>query len=52
MSPNDQIDHFAGELDKLVERFRAEFDLTYAAIIGVLHIKAHMLISKAMGNEE
>lgn len=47
MSDNLQIDAFAKELNSLVDRFRNEYDLTYAAVIGVLTMKAFDLNSEA-----
>jgi len=47
MDEGQQIDHFADELDKLVERFRSEYDISYASVIGALHLKAHLLCSEA-----
>jgi hypothetical protein len=47
VSEKEQIDHFAQELDKLVERFRSEYDLTYASVIGALTIKSHQLIDES-----
>ena len=43
------VQHFADELDRLVDRFRAEYELTYAEAIGALFIKASLL---AHENEE
>ena len=43
MSEADQTKAFAEELDSLVERFRQEFDLTYAGAVGVLTMKAYLL---------
>jgi hypothetical protein len=47
MTDKEQTDAFADELDKLVDRFRQEFDLTYAQAVGVLHMKAHLLCEDA-----
>ena len=47
MSEHEQIQHFADELDKLVDRFRSEYEIAYGSIIGALHIKAHDLIDEA-----
>jgi len=48
----NQTDHFAKELDRLVERFRQEYDLEYAQVIGVLAIKTHLLIAEALEEED
>ena len=42
-----QVVHFANEIDKLVDRFKDEYDLTYAAMIGVLFFKCHSLCDEA-----
>lgn len=52
MSDNDQIKAFADELDNLVERYRKEFDITYAGVVGALTMKAHLLMSEAEDQEE
>lgn len=52
MSGPEQIDALAGDLDALVSRYCAEFELTTAAAIGVLEIKKHELISEALKRQE
>lgn len=47
MSDAEQISAFATELDALVERYREEFDLTYAAVVGALHMKAFEICREA-----
>lgn len=47
MSDKDQITCFGDDIDKLVKRYRNEFEMTYAGIVGVLHMKAHLLCSEA-----
>jgi len=47
MSEADQIKHFGDEIDRLVDRFRQEYEMTYAAAVGVLHIKAHLLCAES-----
>lgn len=47
MSEREQINHLSNEIDKLVDRMRAEYELSYAAIVGVLHFKAHLLCDEA-----
>ena len=36
MTQREQIDAFAEDLEKLIERYTAEFDLTIASVLGVL----------------
>jgi hypothetical protein len=40
----DQIEAFANELDKLVDRFCDEYDLPYASVVGVLTFKTKLLM--------
>ncbi len=47
MSDKEQTDHFAAELDRLVDRFRAEYELSYATVIGTLTLKATFLALEA-----
>ena len=44
MTEQQQIEAFADDLDRLVDRYCDEFDLSYAAAVGVLHFKAHLLM--------
>lgn len=46
MNDSDQTAAFANDLDNLVDRYRAEFDVTYAAVIGVLFMKAQLLCTE------
>lgn len=47
-----QVEHFADELDRLVDRFRSEYDLSYAAVVGTLHMKANLLCNEAEERED
>lgn len=47
-----QVQQFADELDRLVERFRAEYDLSYAAVVGTLQMKSHLICSEAEDSED
>lgn len=53
-TPDPQVSAFGDELDRLIDRFRDEFDISYAAIVGTLHMKAHLLCEEAsaLDNEE
>ncbi len=44
MDHGTQIEHFANELDKLVDRFCEEYSLPYASVVGVLSFKTHLLM--------
>lgn len=43
MTEQEQIVHLADDLDRLVERYRKEYSLTYASVIGALMMKVHLL---------
>ena len=38
MSEREQILHLEGELQKVIERHRQEYDLTVASVVGVLEV--------------
>lgn len=52
MNDREQIDAFAKDLDALVSRYCAEFELTTAACIGALEIKKHELIAHAISDDD
>lgn len=52
MTEREQIDAFATDLDKLVGRYCAEFELSTASAIGVLEIKIHTLIAHAVKGDD
>ena len=52
MDQSEQAAHFATELEKLVDRYRDEYDLLYPTIIGMLEIQSHMLMVEALGDDE
>ncbi len=52
MTDKEQIDAFADEIDKLVERFRQEFEMSYASVCGVLHLKIHLLFQEAISRKD
>lgn len=47
MPPNDQTTHFANDLERLINRYRDEYDITYAQLIGTLHLTMHLLCREA-----
>ena len=51
MHERDQVDAFAKELDLLIIRFMDEFDLSYAAYVGVLALKQTELSNAALYEE-
>jgi hypothetical protein len=52
--PDEQVQQFADELDKMVNRFRSEYDISYAAVVGALMFRIHTLMVEAQekANEE
>ncbi len=52
MSENEQIDRFAGEIASVVDRYRKEFDLSYASAIGVLQLQQAELCNEALKDNE
>lgn len=48
----EQITAFSDEIDKVIARFRSEFDLSYAAAIGVLEFAKQKLLNEALGIED
>lgn len=54
MDENLQITAFENEIEKVIQRFRHEYQLPYASLIGSLHLKAHELCKEAfeVGEEE
>lgn len=47
MTEREQTVQFCNELDRLVDRFSHEYEMSYAAMIGSLHMKAHALATEA-----
>lgn len=47
MDNDDQVMALADDLDKLVQRYRIEFDLNFASVVGVLEAKKWFLIREA-----
>lgn len=47
MTEKEQTDHFANEIDRLVDRYRSEYEMSYASVVGVLQMKIHLLCDEA-----
>jgi len=47
MTERDQITAFADDIDRLVDRYRSEFEISLASAVGVLVMKAFLLCSEA-----
>jgi hypothetical protein len=52
MKESKQIEAFQDELNRLIERFADEFDLTLASMIGVMHVTIHELIVNTMNQDQ
>ncbi len=48
----EQIEQFENEVERVVTRFRQEYSLPYACMVGSLTIKAHELAAEANSPEE
>lgn len=46
MSEREQILHLEGELHAVINRFQAEYDLSFASAIGVLEVLKWQLIQR------
>jgi hypothetical protein len=49
---NENVSHLANDLDNLINRYRAEYDITYAEMVGVLSMKIHLLNEEAIERQE
>lgn len=49
MDEQEQITHFANDIDALVERYRDEYDMMYSSFIGVFQMKSYLLMGEAEG---
>ena len=47
MTDSEQIDHLSDDLDALINRYCDEYDLTNAAIIGVLQLKIYDIAQRS-----
>jgi hypothetical protein len=48
MTDEDQIAAFGEELERMVDRFREEFDLPYVSVVGVLTMMATQLTLESL----
>jgi len=51
MTQEEQVDAFTFELEKLIDRYTQEFDLTLASIIGVLECTKLDIWDESRGGE-
>jgi hypothetical protein len=52
MNDREQLQHFADELDKLVDRYREEYEISFGAIIDALQMKSYLLCQEAQSRED
>ncbi len=52
MSDNETSGKFAEEIERVVEYFRSEFDLSYSEAIGVLEMAKGRLLTEVLNEEE
>ena len=52
MSHSEQINHFANEIQRVVDRFRSEYELPLASAVGVLNCVIFDLMQDAVEDEE
>ncbi len=52
MTETEQIDRFSDELDALVGSYSQEYDVSYAAVIGALTMKIHLLCAEAQDPQD
>jgi hypothetical protein len=52
MDNGEQIQQFQNKLDKLVDTYTEEFDLSIAAMIGILMCKIYELLANSNDDED
>jgi hypothetical protein len=52
MDNGEQIEQFQNKLDRLVDTYTEEFDLSIAAMIGILMCKIYELLANANDDED
>jgi hypothetical protein len=52
MTEREQANQFEKEVNRVLEHFRQEYELPYAAAIGVLEIIKHQLIEELLVEED
>ena len=45
-------EHFADELERIIDRFRIEYDMTYAELVGTLIVAAHTMAQESLTGDE
>ena len=52
MDEKEQIKHLRDDLERLIQRYRSEYEITYASVIGVLHVTAFELLYQAHAEDD
>lgn len=47
MTDSEQIQAFDDDLDRLINRYRNEFEMTMASVVGTLQFKMYLLMREA-----
>ena len=52
MTEKEQINALSSDLGVVIDRYRSEFDITYAGAIGALSILSHILLKEATEEDD
>lgn len=52
MSQRDQQLAFTSDIEMVIDRYRAEFELTLSSAVGVLEVVKHKLIAEILEDDE
>ena len=52
MDEKTQIGCFDDDLDRLIQRYSDEFDMSLAAMIGTLQVKIHQLVANSLDQDD
>ena len=51
MTQSEQILALSNELDRLIDRFRHEYDISVAAVVGVLEMHKHEILDGVLNGD-
>ena len=52
MTEKEQIAHLRADIERVIERYRSEYEITYASFVGVLHVAAFELLHRAHNEDD
>lgn len=52
MTDPEQTQAFANELEKLINRYRCEFELTAATVVGVLQFQQFLIMTEVQNSHQ